>query len=39
MLTKIVTVTYRIGEGAWRSSSQPTPFIIYGQVLENNSWK
>jgi len=28
----------RIGERPWRSSSQPTPFIIFWQVLRNNSW-
>jgi len=31
-------VSYRIGERPWRSSSQPTPFVIFGQVLRNNSW-
>jgi len=25
--------------GLWRSSSQPTPFITYEQVLKGNSWK
>jgi len=33
MLTKIVTVSYRIGERPWRSSSQSTP--IPECVLEN----
>jgi len=31
-------VSYRTGERPWRSSSQPTPFIIFWQVLRNNSW-
>jgi len=31
-------VSYRIGERPWRSSSQPTPFIIFWQVLRNNRW-
>ena len=31
-------MSYRIGERPWRSSSQPTPFIIFWQVLTNNSW-
>jgi len=32
-------VSYRIGERPWRSSIQPTPFIIFEQVLRNNSWR
>jgi len=32
MLTKIVTVSHRISEWPWRSSSQPIPFISYWQV-------
>jgi len=32
-------VSHRIGEGHWRSSSQPTPFITFWQVLRNNSWR
>ena len=31
-------MSYRIGERPWRSSSQPTPFITFRQVLRNNSW-
>ena len=31
-------MSYRTGERPWRSSSQPTPFIIFWQVLRNNSW-
>ena len=31
-------MSYRIGERPWRSSSQPTPFIPFRQVLRNNSW-
>ena len=29
-----VTVSHRIGEGPWRSSSQPTPFITFCVVLK-----
>jgi len=32
-------VSHKIGEGPWLSSSLPTPFIAYLQVLTNNSWK
>jgi len=32
-------VSYRIGEGPWRSSSQPTLFFSFWEVLENNTWK
>jgi len=34
MWTKRGTVSYRIGEGPWRSSSQPTPFITFWKVLK-----
>ena len=30
-------MSYRIGERPWRSSSQPTSFITFWQVLRNNS--
>jgi len=33
MQTKSVILSYRIGEGPWRSSSQPTPFINFWQLL------
>jgi len=39
MQTKSVVVSHKVGEGPWRSSSQPSPFITFWQVLENNSWK
>jgi len=32
-------VSYRIGEGPCRSSSQPTLFISFWEVLKNNTWK
>ena len=31
-------MSYRISERPWRSSSQPTLFIAFWQVLRNNSW-
>jgi len=37
METKNVTVSHRMGEGPWRSSSQPTPSIAFCKVLKNNS--
>jgi len=30
---------HRIGERPWQSSSQPTPFISFWQLLRNNSWR
>jgi len=32
-------VSHRIGEGPWPSFSQPTLFIIFWHVLNNNSWR
>jgi len=33
-----VTVSHTIGEGPWRSSSQPTPFITFCTVLFSSGY-